>query len=145
MEASFYDKIAFTLAQELGFESYKQRDGEYSFRKKGIGCGPCLHGRSAGPNPCGEAPLEWYELCIEFQGSDLFINGVLKFDLNDPASIDKIKAEFTDTEALRQKIENLRQGHPAEGYVYKGFDNDYLMKHSKLRMEAYKRRGKQWP
>lgn len=144
MEASLYDKIAFSLAQEVGFTCYKQREGEYSFRKEGIGCGPCLYGRSAGPNPCGEVPLEWYELCIEIDGSWLFINGVIKFDLNDPNSIEKFKAELADTEALRKKVENLRQGHPAEGYVYKGFDNEYLMKHSKLRLEAYKRRKGTW-
>ncbi len=118
MEASFSDKLAGSLAIEVGFDCYKlQSDGIYAFRKKGIGSGPPLHGWAAGPNPCGEIPLDWYELCIEIRDTTLIINGVLKFDLNDPNSIDKIKAEFNDTATLTKKISRLRQGHPEHGYT----------------------------
>ena len=108
MEANFYDKVAFTIAQSLDFECYKLRNHGYSFRKDCAGnYSPPLYGTAAGPNPCSEIPLGYFILCITIVDCVFIINGVLKFDLNDPTCIDEIKAEFQDLTALSKKIQNL--------------------------------------
>lgn len=122
MNPSTYDQIAFLLAKEVGFDCFFQRQGEYALRKDNAGCcGPAFYGKAAGPNPCHEVPLGFYQLCLEIDGATVSINGCIHFDLNDPASIDQFKAEFRDLQALTDKIEaklypkNKNVGEP--GYM----------------------------
>ncbi len=106
MQPSTYDQITFLLAKEVGFDCFFQKEGEYALRKHDAGCcGPPFYGKAAGPNPCHEVPLEYYQLCLEIEGATVKLNGCIRFDLNDPESIDKFKAEFTDLRALAAKIE----------------------------------------
>lgn len=114
MSDNLYNQIAFALAKEIGFYCFYVAKGEYSFQKSGIGCGPTLCGKAAGRNPCMEVPLDHYQLCINIEGSKLSINNVIHFDLTDPTSIEKFKAEFTNTARLAQKIDNLRYPHLAK-------------------------------
>ncbi len=139
MEVSLCDQIAFAIAKEIGFECYKKVEGEYVLKKNDAGAmSPPLYGHSAGPNPCGEIPLGWYEVYLEIKGNIMTLNGAVRFDLNDPESLNKFKAEFQDLERLEQKISNRRQGHPDNGYEGSDEPGIFYKKHAKTRLDHYK-------
>lgn len=104
------DQIAASLAYEVGFTCHGQGNGQYAYRRYNAGVeSPPLRGPSAGPNPCYEVPLGYYEIYMVFEGSRVKIHNVIVYDLNDPKSIDQIKHEFADLNRLRERIKKAER------------------------------------
>lgn len=137
-EAGLYDKIAFSIAKEVGFDCYKKALGEYAFRSENRKTqSPPLVGISAGPNPCYEVPLGYYEIYVTIEGSKLTLHKVLIFDLNEPDSLDKIKDEFSDLNRLRDRIKKAEEEAFMERNGEPGFTK--LAKATKARNNHYKK------
>lgn len=135
-EAGLYDKIAFSIAKEVRFACYKRAEGQYAFKTDNAGTqSPPLTGISAGPNPCYEVPLEYYEIYVTIEGSILKLHHILRFDLNDPDSLDKIKDEFSDLNRLRERIKKAEEAAFAERHGEPG----YLTMAKKARNNHYKK------
>jgi hypothetical protein len=109
-----HDTIAAAIAHEIGFTCYLRshigNESKYCWRLKRDSNDPRLIGTPSIPipdnysvNPCSEIPID-YEVYVTIEGDTIHINNSLRFNIQDPKSIDKIKEAFTNLTALNNKL-----------------------------------------
>jgi len=110
------DKFMVAFAEEVKFHLNMLNESKYKLFLRRENCDPRLKNIQSLPIPGiidnmllleTEIPLD-YEIYVEIKGSIIYIQKYIKFDLNDPNSIDDMKLLFNDLSKLNALYSTCR-------------------------------------